>query len=235
VARLGGATRAIAAEIRGAEAMLRASLALATDAPIPPLDTGITTTAPPAPEAVRTMALAQRPELGAGQAEITRARSEVSAMQSMYAPMGLVRTGPAYTMAEGTGWMLMLGISVPIWRGRLRASVDEAEAMLAMAQAGLRAMRRMVEGEADAARERVEAARARVMALRDEVLPMARQAIDPTLAGYGAGQLPIVSVIEAASALWSSQSELVMAQMELGLAWARLQRATGGNLEGGGP
>jgi outer membrane protein TolC len=29
-------------------------------------------------------------------------------------------------------------------------------------------------------------------------------------------------------ALWSIQAELVMAEVELGLAWARLDRATGG-------
>ena len=84
----------------------------------------------------------------------------------------------------------------------------------------------MIEGEALSSREKVIALRERFLALRDEVLPRAQQTIPPTLAGYASGQLPLVSVIDAAQALWNAQSELVSAQFELGLAWARLERAT---------
>ena len=61
-------------------------------------------------------------------------------------------------------------------------------------------MRRMADGEGRAAREQVIAARERYRALRDEIVPRAEQAIAPTLAAYSAGQLPLVSVIEAAQA-----------------------------------
>ena len=127
----------------------------------------------------------------------------------MYAPMAMVRTGPAYTMAEGPGWMVMVGISVPLWRGKLRAGVAEASAMVDMATADLEAMRRMAEGEARGARETVVAARERYRALRDDIVPRAEQAIAPTLAAYSAGQVPLVSVVEAAQALWTAQRELV--------------------------
>jgi len=105
-------------------------------------------------------------------------------MQAMYAPMAMIRTGPAYTMAEGKGWMVMVGISIPLWRGKLRAGVAEADAMVDMATADLEAMRRMAEGQARGARERVAAARARFVALRDDIVPRAEQAIAPTLASY---------------------------------------------------
>jgi outer membrane protein TolC len=121
----------------------------------------------------------------------------------------------------------MVGISVPIWRGKLRAGVAEAQWMARMAEADLQSMRRMIEGEALATREQVIGSRERFLSLRDEIIPRARRAIDPTLAGYASGQLPIISVIEAAQVLRSSQSELTAAQFDLGLAWARLRRATG--------
>ena len=57
------------------------------------------------------------------------------------------------------------------------------------------------------------------------VVPRAEQAIAPTLAAYSAGQVPLVSVIEAAQVLWGSQRDLVMARARLGIAWARLRRA----------
>jgi len=227
VSRLDAALRSIGAELRAAEVMLNSSLGRAADAPIPALDSSISTATPPEAEIVRGAALVQRPELRAGNAEINRAQAEISVMQSMYAPMAVIRTGPAYTMTDGSGWMLMVGISVPIWRGKLRAGVSEAKWMARMAEADLQSMRRMIEGEALATREQVIGSRERFLSLRDEIIPRARQAIDPTLAGYASGQLPLISVIEAAQVLRTSRGELTSAQFDLGLAWARLRRAMG--------
>jgi len=223
-ARLAAEERAAAAEVRVAEVMLNTSLARDAGAPVPELDASVPEGEPPAEGAV-ARAAQRRPELRAGRAEIDQAEAEVRAMRAMYAPMAMIRTGPAYTMADGAGWMVMLGVSVPLWRGKLRAGVAEASAMADMAAADLEAMRRMAEGEARGARERVVAARERYRALRDEIVPRAEQAISPTLAAYAAGQVPLVSVVEAVQALWTSQRELVMARAELGMAWARLRRA----------
>ena len=158
---------------------------------------------------------------------MARAEADVEVMRAMFRPMATIRTGPAYTMAEGRGWMAMVGLSLPIWRGRLRAGVAEAQAMRAMSEAELRAMTRMIEGEAAVAVNQLQAARDRRAALDTDVLPRARMAIDPVVAGYAAGQLPLVSVIEAIQSLWIVQSDLIAADTQLGLAWARLGRAIG--------
>jgi outer membrane protein TolC len=123
--------------------------------------------------------------------------------------------------------MAMVGLSLPIWRDKRRAGVAEAQAMRAMSEADLRAMTRMIEGDAAASLSQLHAARDRQAALMTDVLPRARLAIDPAVAGYAAGQLPLVSVIEAVQALWLVQSDLIAADTELGLAWARLGRALG--------
>lgn len=226
VARLEAEHRALAADVRAAEVLLNTSLARAADAPVPAIDTTVPEAMPPDPDAVARTA-SRRPELRAGRAEIESAEAEVRVMRSMYLPMAMVRTGPAFTMQEGSGWMVMIGLTVPLWRGKLRAGVDEASAMVEMANADLDAMRRVVDGEARSAREKVIAARVRYHSLRDEIVPRAEQTIVPTLAAYSSGQVPLVSVVEAAQQLWSSQRELVMARAELGLAWARLRRASG--------
>ena len=163
----------------------------------------------------------------AGRAEIARAEAEVLVMRDMYRPMATIRTGPAYTMAEGRGWMAMVGVSLPIWRGKLRAGVAEAQAMRAMSEADVQAMTRMIEGDAAVAVNQLQAARDRQTALTSDVLPRARMVIEPAVAGYASGQLPLVSVIEAVQALWLVQSDLIAADTELGLAWARLGRAIG--------
>jgi outer membrane protein TolC len=224
-ARWDAERRATAAEVRAAEVMLNTNLAREAGAPIPELDASVPEDEPPAGEAV-ARASGGRPELRAGRAELEQAEAEIRVMRSMYAPMAMVRTGPASTMADGPGWMLMVGVSVPLWRGKLRAGVAEATAMAAMAAADLEAMRRMAEGEARGAREAVVAARERYRALRDEIVPRSEQAVAPTLAAYAAGQVPLVSIVEAAQALRTSQRELAAARGELGIAWARLRRAS---------
>ena len=226
VARLEALARALVSEVRGAEAMLNTTLALDADLPVPPLAPLVLAEPVPTWAGIKA-ALTERPELAAVRADIARADADVQVMRDMYRPMATIRTGPAYTMAEGKGWMAMVGVSLPIWRGKLRAGVAEAQAMRAMSEAELRAMTRMIEGDAAVAVHQVRAARDRQTAIRTDVLPRARMAIEPAVAGYTSGQLPLVSVIEAVQALWLVQADLIAADTELGLAWARLGRAVG--------
>jgi outer membrane protein TolC len=226
VARLAAIARALTGEVRAAEAMLNTSLALDPDLPVPELALPVLTQPVPSWAAIKT-AVTSRPELAAGRAEVARAEADIEVMRDMSRPMATIRTGPSYTMAEGRGWMAMVGLSLPIWRGKVRAGVAEANAMRAMAEADLRAMARMVEGEAATAVSQLQAARDRQLALNSDVLPRARMAIEPAVASYAAGQNPLVSVIEAIQALWLVQSDLISADTQLGLAWARLGRAIG--------
>lgn len=235
VARLEAEVRTVRVQIAAAEAMFNTSLGRAAEMPVLRVEGVVPTEEPRSWDALREAALRQRAELSAGRAEISRAESEILVMKSMYKPMGVLRTGPAYTMADKGGWMLGIGVSLPIWRSRLNAGVREAQAMAEMARADVAAMTRMIEGEAAAARNEVLAARERVLALQQDVLPRARRAIDPSLAAYAAGTLPLTSVVDAAQALWGLQAELVAAEFELGMAWARLHRAQGRFETGGGP
>jgi cobalt-zinc-cadmium efflux system outer membrane protein len=212
VARLEAFARALVSEVRGAEAMLNTRLALDAEIPVPPFASLAFAQPPPSWSAIKTT-LISRPELVAGRAEVVRAEA--------------IRTGPSYTMTDGRGWMAMVGLSLPIWRDKLRAGVAEAQAMRTMSEADLRAMTRMIEGDAAVAVNQLQATRDRQAALTMDVLPRARMAIEPAVAGYTSGQLPLVSVIEAVQALWLVQADLIAADTELGLAWARLGRAIG--------
>lgn len=94
-------------------------------------------------------------------------------------------------------------------------------------------MTRMFEGEAAAARHGLDAARSRYRAVRDDVLPRARAAIGPSLSGYAAGQLPLTTVVAAVQSLWQVEGDVINAELRLGLATLRLQRALG-SFEGAG-
>lgn len=226
VGRLAAQLRYSEAEVRAGEAMLNAAMGEEVDKPVPPLRTMVVDHPLPSWPAVQLM-LPALPKLQAGRAEIARAEAEVRVMRDMYRPMATVRAGPAYTMGEGRGVMAMVGVSIPIWRSKLQAGVQEARAMRQMSEAELRAMTRMAESEAAQALYELEAAGAQQTALRDEILPRARFMIEPTLAGYAAGRLPLTSVIETVQALWTVQSDLIEADMRVGLAWTRLGSAIG--------
>ncbi len=227
VARAQATQQSLIAQLRAAEAMLNVNLGRPPEAGIPALNYTLRRDEPLASSAVSAQALIKRPELQAGAAEIERASAEIDVMRSMYLPMATIRVGRASTMAEGPGAMVMIGVSVPIWRKRLHAGVAEAKAMERMARADLEAMQLMVAGEAVEARERVSAARTQVTMLETQIIPRARSAVDASLAGYRAGQSTLVSVIEVSRALWEARAELVMAQTALSDAWAKLARAAG--------
>lgn len=226
VARLEARLAQATGQARAAEAMLNASLGLEPETPVPDLAAPALARRLPAWAEMKTQ-LSQRPELVGARAAIARAEADVQVMRDMYKPMATIRTGPSYTMAEGRGWMAMVGLSIPIWRSKLRAGVAEAQAMKQMSEAELQAMTRMVEGEAAGALRELQAASDQQVAIRANVLPRARVALDPALAGYAAGRLPLVSVIEAIQALWSVQAELIDADVRVGVAWTRLGRALG--------
>jgi outer membrane protein, heavy metal efflux system len=226
VARFEAQLHGIAGSVRAAEAMLNASLGVDADAPVPPL-AAATVDRPLPPWSEVKLRLPARPELAAARADVARAAADVEVMRDMFRPMTTIRTGPAYTMTDGRGWMAMVGFSLPIWRSKLHAGVAAAQAMHHMSEAELEAMTQMVEGQAAAALHELRAAGDQQAAFRDNVLPRARFALDPALAGYAAGRLPLVSVIEAIQTLWSAEAELIETDIRVGLAWTRLARAVG--------
>jgi outer membrane protein TolC len=118
-------------------------------------------------------------------------------------------------------------MSLPIYLGWRRAGVREAKAMASMARSDVAAMENMIAGETEATHARVLASQIRLEAIQREVVPRARQAIDASLASYGAGLLPLVSVLDAMEAYWMAQTEEVMAEVQLGITRATLDRSIG--------
>ena len=225
--RIVAAQRALVANTLAAEAMLNVSMGQPAAAPIGEIEYTMPVRELPATAQLQESALLNRPELRAGTAEIERTTAEVDVMRSMYRPMAMIRAGPASTMAEGAGAMLMFGVSVPLWRSRLRAGVDEAQAMERMARADLTAMQRMIEGEVAAARADLQAAAETLRALESEVVPRARSAVDAALADYAAGRGTLLLVLDASRALWDIEAERLMTETQVGEARAYLDVALG--------
>jgi outer membrane protein TolC len=227
VARLEGERKAIEAEATGARSMLTAVLGRPVDAAVPATSFTLPPTEPaPLPKLVAA-AIDARPELAVMKHASEKANAEIDVMKAMYTPMAFVRVGAARTMEAGNGVMLMVGFTVPIWREKLAAGVNEAKGMSAMVDAETAAMRKMIEGEVGSARGELVAAKIRFETTRDKIVPVARQALSLTLSQYATGTTPLVSVLDALQMLRMAQMELVVNEVRVGVAWARLGRAMG--------
>lgn len=228
VARLQGELDALEREVAGAWAMTEASMGHPVASPqIPTAELHTPANAPPEAATLVAGAIDRRPELAQMRASLEAARANVQVMESMYYPMAFVRVGAANTMSDGPGAMLMVGLTLPIWREKLGAGVAEASSMGTMAEADLAAMLTMVGGEVGTSREKVLAARARFLATRDRIVPLSRQSVELALNAYITGQQPLVSVLDAVRTQGEVQMDSVRAEVQLASAWIELSRATG--------
>ena len=227
VVRLEGERSSIDAELSAARSMLNASLGRVATDPLPLADLIVPSSDPPIATELVTRAIGARPEVAALVARTEKSREHVDEMDAMYTPMAFVRAGYAQTMFDGPGVMLMVGVSVPIWRDKLAGGLDEANSMATMADADLAAAKRMIEGEVVAAREQVIAARILYESVHERLIPLAQKALTLTMTSYGAGQVPLVSVLDAARMVRESRMEDVAAGIKVAAAWAKLGRAIG--------
>lgn len=227
LAKLEGEQTALAAELSSARSMLNATLGRPLDAEIPAPELTLPENEPPATASLVRLAVDKRPELAAMKARVEVAEARVDEMKSMYKPMAFLRGGYSQTMTDGPGGMLMIGVSIPIWREKLSAGVSEATSMKSMAESDVSAMSKMIEGEVGAARDQVVAERVRLATTRDKVLPLAKQSLSLTIASYGTGQVPLVSVLDAARMWRETRMEEVVAELKVATAWARLGRTIG--------
>lgn len=227
VSRLDGERKTLAADTNGAAGMLDAALGRAITGTVPTCALVAPAADPPALTTLVTRAMDKRPEVTAMKERIARASSQVDVMNAMYTPMAFVRVGTAYTMSDGPGVMLLVGVTVPLWREKLGAGVSEAKSMAAMAGAELAAMKTMIEGDLAGAREAVVAARIRLETARDKLVPLAKRTVELMIVNYGTGQTPLVSVLDAVRVFREVRMEEAVADVRLSAAWARLGRAAG--------
>lgn len=220
-----------------AQSALNVLLDRAPDAPLGPVATLPEPAAPTELGALFEQAYQRRPELEAYRARWEAERESLSRAELEWVP-DLV-FGGAYVRDFGEDEdevELTGGISLPIWIGRIRAGVREAEANVRRAEAETRSARNRVLDEVRAASARLRAATEQHRIVRDDSLPRAEQNVTVTEAAYTAGQVDFLDLIDAQRMRLMQQLELERTRAERTTADAELRRATGepGPASGGG-
>ncbi|MHB8419472.1 MAG: TolC family protein [Myxococcales bacterium] len=188
----------------------------------------------PPEQALRERALDLRPELKAADAAIDAAEAQRRLAEAARVPdLGLSAAEMhAFGAPPGQQDFLFLGVqgNLPVFEGnktrpKIEAAAAHADAMREMAQA----LRNQVLAEVADAYAHV-AAEEHLVHLHHRLIPLTRQALDSSIAGYAAGRLDFLTVLDSARELQMHELELAMhlGAYEQGLA--HLEHAVGTDL-----
>lgn len=188
----------------------------------------------PEPEALAPLALLferafqHRPELEAFRARWEAERESLSRAELEWVPDAVVGGGYVRDFGEDEDQVeLTAGLSLPVWVGRIRAGIREAEANVRRAEADTRSARNRVLDEVRVASSRLAAAVERHRIVRDDALPRAEQNVQVTEAAYSSGQVDFLDLIDAQRMRLMQQLELERTRAEQTKAEAELRRAAG--------
>jgi cobalt-zinc-cadmium efflux system outer membrane protein len=180
--------------------------------------------------ALRQAALANRPEVKVGEAEIALADARIALERSIakgeITPFaGYRRVGPVDAVVGG--------VTVPLPFGdRNQGGIVRAEAERRVAEANLKATRIRALTDVEAAFRAYEAARAQVLAYEREILTQADESRDIQLAAYREGVVPLVTVMEAERTRADARSAYARALFDYRMSLVALELATGTEIQG---
>lgn len=123
--------------------------------------------------------------------------------------------------------MVGLGLSLPVWRERVRAGIAAAEAELDATDQRLVALADRIGAEVKAAVDRLEESRHVVALFTNRLLPAARDQIAAAQSGFETGQVTFLPVIDAERNLRDIELGLALARAQYQQRLAELQRAVG--------
>jgi outer membrane protein, heavy metal efflux system len=185
----------------------------------------------PSREALIELALATRPMLAAGDADVQAARADAALARRELWPD--LEVGVQYgqrRMEMGTDRMgsLMLGASIPLFaRSRQLRMREETAAMQAMAAAELESMRAETRSRVATAHAELASARRLAALYRTTVLPQADAATTSALASYRSGGVDFMTVIDNRMSVNRYRQELLALEAAEGRAWAELEMLVG--------
>jgi len=198
------------------------SLGLAVTAP--------TVEAEPGLERLFAIAEKARPEVKRAGAEIQRYEYERALMKKEFWPD--YRLGIEYRSFRTDDDMVMftIGFDLPIWQTKYRAGVREAEKMIESSKAELDAVQKQTSFDVRDAQFKLLTARQTLELYRKTLIPQAQARYEASEAGYRTGKVDFMDLLESQRFLLSARVMAAMAEGNVGMQAARLERAIGTEL-----
>lgn len=196
--------------------------------------------------ALRLEAAANRPEAAAARAGIDAAAARIELARKAYRPD--VTAGLTYSLVgrrdDAAGELnppeddgkdvfgVSAAVSLPIWRAKLAAGVEEATQMRLTAEQTLRSTIAAIHSTIDDLTARIPLIRDE-LALYRTLVPQAEEALDSALAGYSAGTHDALDLLDAERVLLQVRIAESRTRTDLAVAVARLEGALARPLENG--
>jgi outer membrane protein TolC len=190
-----------------------------------------------------SVAVSDRPMIRAGLQDVRAAAASASLAGKEIIPdleIGVQYGRGASTMIDAAGvtssksenmGSLMIGASIPLFaRDRQYQMRNEANAMKAMAEADVAAMRAETRGKIGEAYAELTRARDLARLYRATVLPQAEATVSSALSSYRVGKIDFMTLLDDQMTVNKYRQELIALEADEGKAWAELEMLTGREL-----
>jgi outer membrane protein TolC len=156
-------------------------------------------------EVVQVAAEGRSPELRASDASLAAARAAADLASRAGQPDLSLQA--AYMNRGGLDpmWQAGVGVTLPLWKKKNAAARGEADARLRAIESRRESLRLRLRFRNQERLARLAAAERLARLYSDGIVPQAQMSVDAALAGYRAGRVPFVAVLEAQGALYSDR------------------------------
>jgi outer membrane protein TolC len=197
------------------------------------------------PEELRRRSLAGRPEVAAAGAEVEAAAVRVERSKKAYSPNLMVGLSYGFVGTrddeagrllppEGNGdddLSLMAGVSLPVWRSKLRAGVEEGTARRLAADEAVREITATIDGELGDLLNRIPLLEDQVNLYENVLIVQASQSLLSAESAYASGTAGALDLLDAERVLLQVRVAAARARTDLDIAYARLEGVVAGPLE----
>lgn len=183
-------------------------------------------------------ALSQRQELLAAKARLSQSQHLRSLAGKSYLPdfnlqANYIDVSEGVSTAPDAGknaWSVMVGVNLPIWFGKNKAAVEEAEATISARRRSLENLENQVRAEIEDLYGRLAITRETLNLYEQTLLPQAESSLESALASYRTGTLEFFDLLDAERVLLNLQLSQVKEQANHRKLLAELERVVAGEL-----
>ncbi len=173
-----------------------------------------------------------RPEIAAARLRAEQADLDRRLMAREYFPDFTLGVESRFFREGDDMFMAMIAVDLPVWLGRNRAAVREAELAAESRRAAMEAARRQTAYDVQDACFQLTAAQRTLELYRQALLPQAAARFAASEAGYRAGKTDFLDLLESERFLLEVKVMAANSEGNLGRQWARLERAAGMEQDG---